>query len=174
MRILVTGGAGFIGLHLCEGLLGEGHDVLCLDNFFPGRRENVFHLMDSKRFELLRHDIIEPVLLEVDQIYNLACPASPVHYQYNPIKSVKTSVMGTINMLGLAKRVKARFLLASTSGMYFFWLYLFCSFYFSTCFLLIMLFYELRIFYGIRYNFYEAILLNFIVEIDIKSGRSVR
>jgi UDP-glucuronate decarboxylase len=118
MRILVTGGAGFIGSHLCERLLGGGHEVICLDNFFTGRRENVFHLMDSKRFELLRHDIIEPVLLEVDQIYNLACPASPVHYQYNPVKTVKTSVMGTINMLGLAKRVRARILQASTSEVY--------------------------------------------------------
>jgi len=118
MRILVTGGAGFIGSHLCERLLSEGHEVVCLDNFFTGRRENVFHLMDSKRFELLRHDIIEPILLEVDQIYNLACPASPVHYQYNPVKTVKTSVMGTINMLGLAKRVHARILQASTSEVY--------------------------------------------------------
>jgi UDP-glucuronate decarboxylase len=118
MRILVTGGAGFIGSHLCERLIGEGHEVICLDNFFTGRRENVYHLMDSKRFELLRHDIIEPVLLEVDQIYNLACPASPVHYQYNPVKTVKTSVMGTINMLGLAKRVRARILQASTSEVY--------------------------------------------------------
>lgn len=118
MRILVTGGAGFIGSHLCERLLKEGHEVVCLDNFFTGRRENVYHLMDSKRFELLRHDIIEPILLEVDQIYNLACPASPVHYQYNPVKTVKTSVMGTINMLGLAKRVRARILQASTSEVY--------------------------------------------------------
>src|SRR5918911_2150086 len=118
MRVLVTGGAGFIGSHLCERLLAQGHDVICLDNFFTGRRENVYPLMDSKRFELLRHDIIEPVLLEVDQIYNLACPASPVHYQYNPVKTVKTSVMGTINMLGLAKRVKARILQASTSEVY--------------------------------------------------------
>ncbi|HEX6183664.1 MAG TPA: UDP-glucuronic acid decarboxylase family protein [Pyrinomonadaceae bacterium] len=118
MRILVTGGAGFIGSHLCERLLEEGHDVICLDNFFTGRRENVYRLMDSKRFELVRHDIIEPVLLEVDQIYNLACPASPVHYQYNPVKTVKTSVMGAINMLGLAKRVKARILQASTSEVY--------------------------------------------------------
>ena len=118
MRILVTGGAGFIGSHLCERLLSEGHEVVCLDNFFTGRRENVYHLMDSKRFELLRHDIIEPILLEVDQIYNLACPASPVHYQYNPVKTVKTSVMGTINMLGLAKRVHARILQASTSEVY--------------------------------------------------------
>jgi UDP-glucuronate decarboxylase len=118
MRILVTGGAGFIGSHLCERLLAEGHEVICLDNFFTGRRENVYGLMDSKRFELLRHDIIEPILLEVDQIYNLACPASPVHYQYNPVKTVKTSVMGTINMLGLAKRVRARILQASTSEVY--------------------------------------------------------
>src|SRR5918997_4713420 len=118
MRILVTGGAGFIGSHLCERLLGEGHDVLCLDNFFTGRRENVLHLMDDKRFELVRHDVIEPILLEVDQIYNLACPASPIHYQYNPVKTVKTSVMGMINMLGLAKRVKARILQASTSEVY--------------------------------------------------------
>ena len=118
MRILVTGGAGFIGSHLCERLLAEGHDVICLDNFFTGRRENVYHLMDSKRFDLVRHDIIEPILLEVDQIYNLACPASPVHYQYNPVKTVKTSVMGTINMLGLAKRVRARILQASTSEVY--------------------------------------------------------
>ena len=118
MRILVTGGAGFIGSHLCERLLAEGHDVLCLDNFYTGRRENVLTLMDSKRFELVRHDIIEPILLEVDQIYNLACPASPVHYQYNPVKTVKTNVMGTINMLGLAKRVRARILQASTSEVY--------------------------------------------------------
>jgi UDP-glucuronate decarboxylase len=118
MRILVTGGAGFIGSHLCERLLSAGHEVICLDNFFTGRRENVFRLMDSKRFELVRHDIIEPVLLEVDQIYNLACPASPVHYQYNPVKTVKTNVMGTINMLGLAKRVRARILQASTSEVY--------------------------------------------------------
>jgi UDP-glucuronate decarboxylase len=118
MRILVTGGAGFIGSHLCERLLAEGHDVICLDNFFTGRRENVYRLMDSKRFDLVRHDIIEPVLLEVDQIYNLACPASPVHYQYNPVKTVKTNVLGTINMLGLAKRVRARILQASTSEVY--------------------------------------------------------
>jgi UDP-glucuronate decarboxylase len=118
MRILVTGGAGFIGSHLCERLLREGHEVICLDNFFTGRRENLFHLFDNPRFELIRHDVIEPVLLEVDQIYNLACPASPVHYQYNPVKTVKTSVMGTINMLGLAKRVKARILQASTSEVY--------------------------------------------------------
>lgn len=118
MRILVTGGAGFIGSHLCERLLSEGNEVICLDNFFTGRRENVFQLLDNPRFELLRHDVTEPILLEVDQIYNLACPASPVHYQYNPVKTVKTSVMGAINMLGLAKRVKARILQASTSEVY--------------------------------------------------------
>jgi len=118
MRILITGGAGFIGSHLCERLLGEGNEVLCLDNFFTGRRENIIHLLDNPRFELLRHDVTEPILLEVDQIYNLACPASPVHYQYNPVKTVKTSVMGAINMLGLAKRVRARILQASTSEVY--------------------------------------------------------
>ena len=118
MRILVTGGAGFIGSHLCERLLGEGHDVICLDNFFTGSKKNIIHLMDNHRFELVRHDIVEPILLEVDRIYNLACPASPVHYQYNPVKTVKTSVMGMINMLGLAKRVKARILQASTSEVY--------------------------------------------------------
>ena len=118
MRILVTGGAGFIGSHLCERLLAEGHEVLCLDNFFTGRRENIIPLLDNSHFELLRHDIIEPILLEVDQIYNLACPASPIHYQYNPVKTVKTNVMGVINMLGLAKRVRARILQASTSEVY--------------------------------------------------------
>src|SRR5689334_15441399 len=118
MRILVTGGAGFIGSHLCERLVGEGNEVLCLDNFFTGRRENILHLLDNSHFELIRHDVTEPILLEVDQIYNLACPASPVHYQYNPVKTVKTNVMGTINMLGLAKRVHARFLIASTSEVY--------------------------------------------------------
>jgi UDP-glucuronate decarboxylase len=118
MRVLVTGGAGFIGSHLCERLLNEGHDVICLDNFFTGSRDNIIHLMDNHRFEVIRHDIVEPVLLEVDRIYNLACPASPVHYQYNPVKTVKTSVMGSINMLGLAKRVKARILQASTSEVY--------------------------------------------------------
>src|SRR5947207_4281953 len=118
MRILITGGAGFIGSHLCERLLSEGNEVICLDNFFTGRRENIFHLLDNPRFELLRHDVTEPILLEVDQIYNLACPASPVHYQYNPVKTVKTSVMGAINMLGLAKRVRARILQASTSEVY--------------------------------------------------------
>lgn len=118
MRILVTGGAGFIGSHLCERLLAEGHEVVCLDNFFTGRKPNIVHLLDNKSFELIRHDVTEPILLEVDQIYNLACPASPVHYQYNPVKTVKTSVMGMINMLGMAKRVKARILQASTSEVY--------------------------------------------------------
>ncbi|HVH73117.1 MAG TPA: UDP-glucuronic acid decarboxylase family protein [Candidatus Dormibacteraeota bacterium] len=118
MRIVVTGGGGFIGSHLCERLLADGHDVICLDNFFTGRRENIAHLLENHRFELLRHDVIEPILLEVDQIYNLACPASPIHYQYNPVKTVKTSVMGMINMLGLAKRVRARILQASTSEIY--------------------------------------------------------
>ena len=117
-RILVTGGAGFLGSHLCERLLDEGNDVLCLDNLFTGTRENIIHLMDNHRFELIRHDVVEPILLEVDEIYNLACPASPIHYQYNPIKTTKTSVMGTINMLGLAKRTRARFLQASTSEVY--------------------------------------------------------
>ncbi len=118
MRILVTGGAGFIGSHLCERLLSEGNEVICLDNFFTGRKQNIAHLLDDKRFELVRHDVTEPILLEVDQIYNLACPASPVHYQYNPVKTVKTSVMGMINMLGMAKRVRARILQASTSEVY--------------------------------------------------------
>jgi UDP-glucuronate decarboxylase len=118
LRILVTGGAGFLGSHLCARLLADGHEVICLDNFFTGRRENVGHLLDDRNFELVRHDVIEPILLEVDQIYNLACPASPIHYQYNPVKTVKTSVMGTINMLGLAKRVRARILQASTSEVY--------------------------------------------------------
>ncbi len=118
MRVLVTGGAGFIGSHLCERLLADGHDVLCLDNFFTGRRVNIAGLLDNHHFELIRHDVIQPILLEVDQIYNLACPASPIHYQYNPVKTVKTSVMGMINMLGLAKRVRARILQASTSEVY--------------------------------------------------------
>ena len=118
MRILVTGGAGFIGSHLCERLLKVGNEVICLDNFFTGRKSNIEHLLADNNFELIRHDVTEPILLEVDQIYNLACPASPVHYQYNPIKTVKTNVMGTINMLGLAKRVKARILQASTSEVY--------------------------------------------------------
>ncbi len=118
LRILVTGGAGFLGSHLCERLLAEENEVICLDNFFTGRRGNIAHLLSNPRFELLRHDVIEPILLEVDQIYNLACPASPVHYQYNPVKTVKTCVIGTINMLGLAKRVHARILQASTSEVY--------------------------------------------------------
>ena len=118
MRILVTGGAGFIGSHLCERLLSDGNEVICLDNFFTGRKSNIAHLMDDKAFELVRHDVTEPILLEVDQIYNFACPASPIHYQYNPIKTVKTNVMGTINMLGMAKRVRARILQASTSEVY--------------------------------------------------------
>ncbi len=118
MRALVTGGAGFIGSHLCSFLLNKGYEVICLDNFFTGRRENIKHLTNNFNFELIRHDIVEPILLEVDQIYHLACPASPVHYQYNPVKTIKTSVMGTINVLGLAKRVKARILLASTSEVY--------------------------------------------------------
>ena len=117
-RILVTGGAGFIGSHLCERLLEEGHEVVCLDNFYTGSKDNIKHLFDDYRFELIRHDLVNPILLEVDQIYNLACPASPVHYQYNPVKTVKTNVMGTLNMLGLAKRVKARILQASTSEIY--------------------------------------------------------
>ena len=118
MRILVTGGAGFIGSHLCERLLADGREVICLDNFFTGRKSNIAHLLDDHKFELIRHDVIEPILLEVDQIYNLACPASPIHYQFNPVKTVKTSVMGAINMLGMAKRVKARILQASTSEVY--------------------------------------------------------
>ena len=118
MRILVTGGAGFIGSHLCDRLIADGQEVLCLDNFFTGRRENILHLLDNSHFELIRHDVTLPILLEVDQIYNLACPASPVHYQYNPVKTVKTNVLGAINMLGLAKRVHARILQASTSEVY--------------------------------------------------------
>lgn len=118
MRILITGGAGFIGSHLCDRLIADGHEVICLDNFFTGRRENVLHLLDNHNFELLRHDVTEPILLEVDQIYNLACPASPIHYQFNPVKTVKTNVVGTLNMLGLAKRVRARILQASTSEVY--------------------------------------------------------
>jgi UDP-glucuronate decarboxylase len=118
MRILVTGGAGFIGSHLCERLLGDGHEVLCLDNFFTGSKLNIVHLTDYAGFELIRHDITQPILLEVDRIYNLACPASPIHYQYNPVKTIKTSVLGAIHMLGMAKRVKARILQASTSEVY--------------------------------------------------------
>jgi UDP-glucuronate decarboxylase len=118
MVTLVTGGAGFLGSHLCERLLGQGHEVLCMDNFFTGRRRNVSHLLDNPNFEIVRHDVVDPFKFEVDRIYNLACPASPVHYQYNPIKTVKTSVMGAINCLGLAKRVGARILQASTSEVY--------------------------------------------------------
>lgn len=118
MRILVTGGAGFIGSFLCESLLDEGHEVICLDNLFSGFRRNIQPFQTNPSFELIRHDVVEPILLEVDQIYNLVCPASPVHYQYNPVKTVKTNVMGTINMLGMAKRVKARILQASTSEVY--------------------------------------------------------
>jgi UDP-glucuronate decarboxylase len=117
-RVLVTGGAGFLGSHLCDRLIGEGHEVICLDNFFTGNKDNVRHLLDNPRFELMRHDITHPVFVEVDRIYNLACPASPVHYQYNAVKTIKTSVMGAINVLGLAKRVKARVLQASTSEVY--------------------------------------------------------
>jgi len=118
MRCLVTGAAGFIGSHLCERLLESGHDVICLDNFFTGRKTNVGHLLGNPQFELIRHDVIDPFKIEVDQIYNLACPASPPHYQFNPIKTTKTSVMGAINCLGLAKRVKARVFQASTSEVY--------------------------------------------------------
>lgn len=117
-RILITGGAGFIGSHLCERLLNEGNDVICLDNFFTGSKNNIVHLLDHPYFELVRHDVTQTYYAEVDEIYNLACPASPVHYQYNPIKTVKTSVMGAINMLGLAKRIKAKILQASTSEVY--------------------------------------------------------
>ncbi len=117
-RILVTGGAGFLGSHLCRELVRQGQEVLCVDNFFTGHKRNIGELLDEPNFELIRHDIVNPVFLEVDQIYNLACPASPEHYQYNPVKTIKTSVMGTIHMLGLAKRVKARVLQASTSEVY--------------------------------------------------------
>lgn len=118
MRILITGGAGFLGSHLCDRLLGEGHEVICLDNLFTGRRKNIAHLLSNPKFEFLRHDVIDPFKAEVDQIYNLACPASPPHYQYNAIKTIKTSVMGAINCLGLAKRVNARVFQASTSEIY--------------------------------------------------------
>jgi UDP-glucuronate decarboxylase len=117
-RILVTGGAGFIGSHLCERLLAAGHEVLCVDNFFTGRRMNVAHLLDNPRFELMRHDVTFPLYVEVDEIYNLACPASPIHYQLDPVQTTKTSVHGAINMLGLAKRVRAKILQASTSEVY--------------------------------------------------------
>lgn len=118
LRVLVTGGAGFVGSHLCDRLIAEGHDVLCLDNFFTGSKSNVTHLFSHPRFELIRHDVVEPILLEADWVFNLACPASPIHYQHNPIKTIKTSVSGSINMLGLAKRVGARILQASTSEVY--------------------------------------------------------
>jgi UDP-glucuronate decarboxylase len=117
-RSLITGGAGFVGSHLCERLLAEGHDVICLDNFFTGTKDNVAHLLDNPRFELIRHDVTFPLHVEVDQIYNLACPASPVHYQHDPVQTTKTSVLGAINMLGLAKRTKARIFQASTSEVY--------------------------------------------------------
>ena len=117
-RILVTGGAGFLGSHLCDRLIQEGHDVLCLDNFFTGTKRNILHLMQNPNFELIRHDLAFPVFLEVDEIYNLACPASPIHYQHNPVKTVKTNVLGSIHMLGLAKRVHAKILQASTSEVY--------------------------------------------------------
>ncbi|MEJ2673334.1 MAG: SDR family oxidoreductase [Deltaproteobacteria bacterium] len=117
-RILVTGGAGFIGSHLVDHLLRQDHEILCLDNYFTGSKANLLHLRDHPRLELIRHDVVNPIMLEVDRIYHLACPASPVHYQYNPVKTIKTNVMGTLNMLGLAKRVKARILLASTSEIY--------------------------------------------------------
>jgi UDP-glucuronate decarboxylase len=118
MRVLVTGGAGFIGSHLCRQLLRDGHEVLCLDNLFTGRKDTISPLLDDHRFELIRHDVTQPILLEIDRIFNLACPASPIHYQYNPVKTIKTSVLGAIHMLGLAKRVKARILQASTSEVY--------------------------------------------------------
>ena len=117
-RILVTGGAGFIGSHLCDRLIGQGHEVICLDNCFTGSKSNILHLLENPRFEFVRHDVTQPIFLEVDQIYNMACPASPVHYQYNAIKTVKTNVMGAINVLGMAKRVGARILQASTSEVY--------------------------------------------------------
>src|ERR1700679_438041 len=117
-RILVTGGAGFLGSHLCEALLKQGHEVLCVDNFFTGRKRNIAHLADDANFEFLRHDVTFPLYVEADEIYNLACPASPVHYQFDPVQTTKTSVHGAINMLGLAKRVKAKILQASTSEVY--------------------------------------------------------
>jgi len=117
-RILITGGAGFIGSHLVERLLNQDHEILCLDNYFTGSKANLLHLRDHPRLEMIRHDVVNPIMLEVDQVYHLACPASPVHYQYNPVKTIKTNVLGTLNMLGLAKRVKARILLASTSEVY--------------------------------------------------------
>ena len=118
MRVLVAGGAGFLGSHLCDRLIAAGHDVICLDNYFTGTRRNIAHLLSDPRFEAIRHDVTQPILLEVDWVFNLACPASPVHYQYNPIKTIKTSILGSINLLGLAKRVSARILQASTSEVY--------------------------------------------------------
>ena len=117
-KVLVTGGAGFVGSHLCERLLNDGHEVICLDNYFTGQKKNVVHLLDNPFFELVRHDVTMPYFVEVDEIYNLACPASPIHYQYNPIKTIKTSVIGAVNMLGLAKRIRAKILQASTSEVY--------------------------------------------------------
>jgi UDP-glucuronate decarboxylase len=117
-KILVTGGAGFLGSHLCERLLSDGHEVICLDNYFTGHKRNIVHLLDNPYFEVIRHDITMPFYIEVDEIYNMACPASPIHYQFNPIKTIKTSVAGSINMLGLAKRIKAKILQASTSEVY--------------------------------------------------------
>ena len=117
-RVLVTGGAGFLGSHICDRLVADGQDVICLDNFFTSQKANIEHLLDHRNFELIRHDITHPIFLEVDEIWNLACPAAPGHYQYNPIKTTKTSVMGAINVLGLAKRVRARVLHASTSEVY--------------------------------------------------------
>jgi UDP-glucuronate decarboxylase len=117
-RILITGGAGFVGSHLCDRLVAEGHDVICIDNFFTSQKDNIAHLLGKANFELIRHDVVDPILLEVDEIYNLACPASPPHYQYNPVKTMKTSVVGAINLLGMAKRVRAKILQASTSEVY--------------------------------------------------------
>ena len=118
MKILITGGAGFIGSHLCERLINDGNDVLCVDNYFTGTKSNIVHLLDNHQFELMRHDVTFPLYVEVDQIYNMACPASPIHYQYDPVQTTKTSVHGAINMLGLAKRVNARIFQASTSEVY--------------------------------------------------------
>ena len=117
-RILVTGGAGFVGSHLCDRLVEQGHDVVCLDNLFTSQKTNIVHLLGKPNFEFVRHDVVQPFMLEVDEIYNLACPASPPHYQYNPVKTMKTSVVGAINLLGLAKRVRAKILQASTSEIY--------------------------------------------------------
>src|SRR2546423_7429250 len=117
-RILVTGGAGFVGSHLCDRLVAQGHDVICIDNLFTSQKQNIQHLLGKPNFEFIRHDVVDPILLEVDEIYNLACPASPPHYQYNPVKTMKTSVVGAINMLGMAKRVRAKILQASTSETY--------------------------------------------------------